>query len=590
MKSLNILKGLIMYDLDSLKSFINAAKGERTPALLLKNARMVNVMSGEVYNTNIAIDNGLIVGIGRDYTEADDLIDLDGNYAIPGLINSHTHLESSLLTPEEYARAVLPHGTTTIIIDPHEIANVLGMEGIRYIIEASREILLNIYIMASSCVPATDLETSGACFTAKEIEELLRLEPVIGIAEMMDVPGILNKGEDELKKVLVGRRAKRPIDGHAPMLTGKALNAYIGIGIRSDHEATRADEALEKLRLGMYIMIREGSAARNLEELLKIVDARNYRRCLLVTDDKEPQDILEEGEVDYIIKKAVRLGLDPIMAIQMATINPAEAFSLKDLGAIAPGYRADIAVVEDLEEFKVRLVIKDGCIVVRDGSLSVNIQRYSNISVVNKVRVGPLDLNSFKIRLNGDRAKVIGITEDQLITKKLIKDVKKAGDEVVADIDNDILKIAVIERHRASGNIGLGLLSGFGLKSGAIGSSVAHDSHNLIVIGTNDSDMLLAVKGLIDMGGGYIAVSDGKVLGALDLPIAGLISDKPLEYVAKKEAELSGIAKGLGAKPHAPFITMSFLALPVIPALKITDKGLIDVDQFKIVSLEADEP
>jgi adenine deaminase len=578
-----------MYDLDSLKSFIDTAKGERRPALLLKNARMVNVMSGEVYNTNIAIDNGLIVGVGADYKEAHELIDLDGNYAIPGLINSHTHLESSLLTPEEYARAVLPHGTTTIIIDPHEISNVLGMSGIRYIMEAGKKTPLNIYIMASSCVPATELETSGARFTANEIEELLRLDNVIGIAEMMDVPGLLNKGKDELDKVLVGRRAKKPIDGHSPMLTGKALNAYIGVGIRSEHEATRADEALEKLRLGMYIMIREGSAARNLEELLKIVDARNYRRCLLVTDDKEPQDILEEGEVDYIIKKAVRLGLDPIMAVQMATINPAEAFSLKDLGAIAPGYRADIAVVEDLEEFKVRLVIKDGRIVVRDGSLSVNIQRYSNISVKNKINVGPLDLNSFKIRLNGNRAKVIGITEDQVITKKLIKDVKKAGVEVVADIDNDILKIAVIERHRATGNIGLGLLYGFGLKRGALGSSVAHDSHNLIIIGANDEDMLLAARKLIDMGGGFIAVSDGEVLDALDLPIAGLISDQPLEYVAKKDAKLREIARGLGVKPHAPFMTMSFLALPVIPALKITDKGLVDVDQFKIVSLEADE-
>lgn len=578
-----------MYDLDSLKSFIEAAKGERMPALLLKNARMVNVLSGEIYRTNIAIDNGLIIGVGEDYREADEVIDLDGNYAVPGLINSHTHLESSLLSPEEYARAILPHGTTTIIIDPHEIANVLGMEGIRYIMEASRKIPLNIYIMASSCVPATELETSGARFTANEIEELLRLEPVIGIAEMMDVPGILNKGEDELKKVLVGRRAKRPIDGHSPMLTGKALNAYIGVGIRSDHEATKKDEALEKLRLGMYIMIREGSAARNLEELLKIVDARNYRRCLFVTDDKEPQDILEEGEVDYIIRKAVRLGLDPIMAIQMSTINPAEAFGLKNLGAIAPGYRADIAIVEDLERFNVRMVIKDGYIVVRDGLLSVKIERHPDISITKRIRVATLGPDSFKIRLNGDKAKVIGITEDQLITKKLIRDIKKVGNEVVTDTDNDILKIAVIERHRATGNIGLGLLSGFGLKRGAVGSSVAHDSHNLIIIGTNDEDMLLAAKGLIEMGGGYIAVSDGKVLGALDLPIAGLISDQPLEYVAKKEAELRSIAKGLGVRPHAPFIAMSFLALPVIPSLKITDKGLIDVDQFKIVSLGADE-
>ena len=579
-----------MYDLESLKSFIDTAKGERLPALLLKNTRLVNVMSGEVYNTNIAIDSGLIVGVGADYKEAHELIDLDGNYAIPGLINSHTHLESSLLTPEEYARAVLPHGTTTIIIDPHEISNVLGMEGIRYIIEASREIPLNIYIMAPSCVPATELETSGACFTANEIEELLRLDNVIGIAEMMDVPGLLNKGEDELKKVLVGRRAKRPIDGHAPMLTGKPLNAYIGVGIRSDHEATRADEALEKLRLGMYIMIREGSAARNLEEILKIVDARNYRRCLFVTDDKEPQDILEEGEVDYIIEKAVRLGLDPIMAIQMATINPAEAFGLKDLGAISPGYRADIAVVEDLDGFKVRMVIKDGHIVVRDGLLSVKIERHPDISVTKRIRVAPLDPDSFKIRLKGDRAKVIGITEDQLITKKLIKKIKKVGGDVVADPENDILKVVVIERHRATGNIGLGLLYGFGLKSGAIGSSVAHDSHNLIIIGANDEDMLLAARKLIDMGGGFIVVSDGEVLGALDLPIAGLISDQPLEYVSKKDAKLREIARGLGAKPHAPFITMSFLALPVIPSLKITDKGLIDVDQFKVVSLEADEP
>lgn len=578
-----------MHDLDSLKTFIDTAMGERTPALLLKNARMVNVLSGEVYNTNIAIDKGLIVGVGIDYTEAYEVIDLDGNYVVPGLINSHTHLESSLLSPEEYARAVLPHGTTTIIIDPHEIANVLGMEGIRYIMEASKGIPLNIYIMASSCVPATDLETSGARFTANEIEELLRLDPVIGIAEMMDVPGLLNKGEDELKKVLVGRMAKRPIDGHSPMLTGKALNAYIGVGISSDHEATRADEALEKLRLGMYIMIREGSAARNLEELLKMVDARNYRRCLFVTDDKEPQDILEEGEVDYIIKKAVRFGLDPIMAIQMATINPAEAFGLKNLGAIAPGYRADITVVEGLEDFKVRLVIKDGQVAVRDGSLSMEIQRHADISFMNRIRVAPLDRNSFKIRLKGDRAKVIGITEDQLITKKLIRRVKKVDSEVVSDTDNDILKIAVIERHRASGNIGLGLLSGFGLKKGALGSSVAHDSHNLIIIGTNDADMFLAVKGLTEMGGGFIAVSDGKVLGKLELPIAGLISDKPLEYVAKKEAELRDIAKGLGVRPHAPFITMSFLALPVIPVLKITDKGLVDVDLLKIVSLEADE-
>jgi adenine deaminase len=569
----------------NLSHIIKVAKGETKGSVLLKNASLVNVLSSEIYKTNVILDGSVIAGIDQDYQTAEKIIDLDGKFLLPGLLDGHLHIESSLLSPPEFAKIVVLHGTTTVIIDPHEIANVLGLAGIKYMIEAGKNLPIDIFVMISSCVPATHMETSGAVLKAADIDKALDFDRVLGLAEFMNFPGVVSGAPEVLEILKVARAKGKIIDGHAPGLSGKSLQAYASAGIGSDHECVTKEEALEKLRAGMRVMIREGSAAKNLAALLPLVNKQNCRRFIFVTDDKHPEDLIEQGHIDHILRKAVSLGLDPIMAIQMATINTAEYFGLKDRGAIAPGYKADIVVLDGLKDFKINMVFKDGQPVVEKSELLVNIPKYKDASVLKTVKVKGLSKESFRIQAKQGKAKVIGLIPNQIVTKKLLKKPKTDNGLLISDTANDILKLAVIERHHATGNIGLGLVNGFGLQAGALASSVAHDSHNIIVVGTTDEDMFCAAKKIVDMGGGFAIANRGEVLTSLALPIAGLMSDAPAEEVTGQLKDLLKVTKNLGAKPANPFITLSFLALPVIPELRLTDKGLVDVNKFEIVPL-----
>ncbi len=568
-----------------LIELINTARSSSPADVLLKNVSLVNVFSAEIYRTNVLLKDKFIAAVGEEYTDAEKVFEFGGKYLLPGLIDGHVHLESSMVSIPEYTKAVLPHGTTSVVADPHEIANVLGLRGVKYMLHSSRNVPLNVFLTAPSCVPATELETSGATLNHQEINEMLGWERVVALGELMNYPGVIYGVEEVMNKLLAARQRDKPVDGHAPGLSGKQLNAYIAAGIYSDHECTTRQEAAEKLRLGMWIMLREGSAAKNLAALLPLVNNANFRRCLFVTDDRHPRDLLQEGHIDQILRKAVSLGLDPIRAVQMATINTAQRFGLKALGAVAPGYIADLVIVNNLKDFEVETVFKDGRPVVEDGQLSVKIAPYQDPAVLNTVNTAPLSLQSFKIKLEGEQAKIIELVPDQIVTKKTVTRAKSQGGLVVSDWENDILKLAVIERHQATGNIGLGLVKGFGLNRGALASSVGHDSHNIIVVGTDDRDMLVAVEKIAALGGGYAVVCGGRVLASLPLPIAGLMSDRSVQEVQEGLQQLHQAGEDLGVKPESPFITLSFLALPVIPELKLTDKGLVDVIQFKIVPL-----
>lgn len=566
----------------SLEERIKVASGSGKVDLLIKNGRVVNVFSGEIEKKEVAIFDGIIIGFG-DYP-AKKVIDVKGDFLCPGLIDGHVHIESSMVTIPEFARAVLPHGTTTVVIDPHEIANVLGSDGIRFMAASAQGIPLNVFLMAPSCVPATHLETSGASVTSEDLKPLIKEPWAIGLAEMMNFPGVIYRDPEVLRKIEIAKGMR--IDGHAPGLSGKDLYAYLNAGIRSDHECTTAKEAKEKLKNGMWIMIREGSTARNLKDLLPLVNAKNARRFFFVTDDRHPKELLEEGHVDSMVREAIRLGLDPILAIQMATINAAEYFRLDDRGAIAPGYRADLIAFDHLGRFQVKRVFKNGILVAENGkALPGAIKEPPPFLHAGKqeLQIRPLSENSFVLRSNQPIAKVIQLIPDQIVTRKVMKNILLRDGKAHSNLKEDILKIAVVERHRATGNIGIGFVQGFGLKRGAIGSTVAHDSHNLVVVGTNDQDMLKTVETIKEMGGGLAVVSEGKVLADLPLPIAGLMSKQPVSQAHRKLESLQRTVMNLGCKLPDPFMTLSFLSLPVIPELKITDKGLVDVNQFKIV-------
>ena len=566
----------------SLKEKIRIASGDGIADLLIKNGRVVDVFSGQIEKKDVAIFGGVIVGFG-DY-QAREIIDVKGDFLCPGLIDGHVHIESSMVTIPEFARAVLPNGTTTVVTDPHEIANVLGREGIRFMAESARGLPLNVFIMLPSCVPATHMETSGATLRAIDLKSLFKEPWVIGLAEMMNFPGVIFRNPEVIKKIEMAK-GKR-IDGHAPMLSGKGLYAYLTAGIRSDHECTTLREAKEKLKNGMWIMIREGTTARNLRALLPLVQPKNARRFLFVTDDRHPKELLEEGHIDSMVRQAIRWGIDPILAIQMATLNPAEYFRLDDLGAIAPGYRADIVSFDHLGRFQIKKVFKDGVLVADDGKmLSSSIRKRKSPKVKGSVRIKPLKKNSFLLKSDEALAKVIQLIPDQIVTKKGVKKILLKEGVAHPNIKEDILKIVVVERHKATGNIGIGFVQGFGLKKGAIGSSVAHDSHNLVIVGTNDQDILKAAEVIQAMSGGLVAVLDGRVLASLPLPIAGLMSEASVAQVNLQLEALHHAAKNLGCKIPDPFMTLSFLSLPVIPELKITDKGLVDVNQFKFVPL-----
>ena len=565
-----------------LDRIIKAARGDSPVDLLLKNVNLINVVSGEIYTSNIAIDGQLIVGLGNEY-EAKNVIDLKGLYASPGFIDGHVHIESSMVTVSQFARAVVPLGTTSVIADPHEIANVLGYEGIRFMMESAKYNPLNVFFTLPSCVPSTKLETAGSQLRAFDILPFLREKWVVGLGEMMNFPGVIHGDEEVLDKIKIS--TEKRIDGHAPGVTGKNLSAYIAAGISSDHESTTPEEALEKLRMGMYVMIREGTGTKNLRDLLEMVTPENSRRCIFCTDDRHPHDILDEGHINFMVKTAIEYGIDPISAIRMAALNPAEYFNLRKLGFLSPGNFADIVIIEDLEKFNIKMVFKNGQLVAENGKMEYESHFKPEVKIRSSVNIKWLEGDEFKIPAKSDCCRVIGLIKDQIVTEALEDHPKIKNGFVQSDVERDLLRCYVVERHHASGNIGKGLVKGFGLKKGAIASSISHDSHNIVVVGVNDEAIFKAVTQINKMGGGLAVVQDGKVIDALELPIAGLMSNEPLEVVNERLQKLNQKTKQLGCPLADPFMAISFLALPVIPKLKITDLGLVDVDKFEFVDL-----
>ncbi|MEO0021063.1 MAG: adenine deaminase [candidate division WOR-3 bacterium] len=565
------------------------ARGEAPADLLLRGGQVVDVFTGEVRRADVVIKNGMIAGVGEGYERADSVMDIQGCYVAPGFIEGHIHIESSLLSVSEFVRLCLINGTTTVIADPHELANVLGVGGVEYVIRASRNLPADVYIMVPSCVPATRMETSGAKLGGREIERLLKMPEVLGLAELMNYPGVIWGDPDVRAKLVVARRAGKVIDGHCPGLTGLLLQAYAGAGIGSDHESVGVQEVREKLRAGMRVFIREGSAAQNLASILPVVNDFNLRRFCLVSDDRDPQDLLKEGHLNAVLRRAVNAGMQPVAAIQMVTLNPAEYFRLYDRGAVAPGLRADLVVLESLSDMNVKLVIKNGRPVAREGRLLERLPEVRDRKVMDTVRVKGLARGDFVIKAEGELCNVIRIVPGQILTEHHVQRAPVRNGLVTADPERDLLKIVVIERHRGTGRMGKGLVAGFGLKKGALGTTVAHDSHNMIIVGTNDRDMLIAARTLIRMGGGYVAVADGKVAAVLPLPIAGLMSDRSAQEVVSRLKVLLAKVRNWGCRLDNPFMALSFLSLPVIPELKITDRGLIDVNRFQPISLFAEK-
>ena len=563
-----------------LAQIIKIARGDEPADTLLKNCKVLNVFTGEIIETDIAVVHSRIVGLG-DY-EAHNSVDLAGRYVAPGLIDSHVHIESSMVPPPEFARAVVPRGTTTVVTDPHEIANVLGLEGIRYMLEMAKHNPLSVYVNAPSCVPSTHMETTGASLEWYDLEPLQREEYVIGLAEVMNFPGVVAGDESTLNKIRSFRKAVK--DGHCPGLNGKDLIAYVNASIGSDHECTTVEEALEKLRLGMYIFIREATNAHNLKPLLPMITPENARRICFCTDDRQPADLLAEGHIDFMLRTAIAEGIPPITAFRMATLNPSEYFHLHDRGAIAPGRRADLMIFSDLQAPVAEMVYRGGKLVAKDGVM-LPWEREVRRSVLRSSMNVDWSQVHFHIEVGGKRVRIIGAIPDQLITNHLVEEPPCLNGKVVANTDRDLLKIAVIERHLATGRVGKGLVRGIGLKRGAIASTVAHDHHNIVVVGVDEKSMLTAARAVADTRGGMAAVDGDTVLAQLPLPIAGLMSDRPIQQVRDQMDELLRAGHQLGSKLHDPFMAMSFLALPVIPSLKLTDHGLVDVDKFELVSL-----
>lgn len=588
------------------KKAMAEARGLAKIDLILRRARLVNVFSGEIHETDIGVHQGRFVGIGT-YTDADQVIDLHGKFVAPGLIDGHVHIESSQLCPEEFCSLLLAHGVTTAVVDPHEIANVYGVKGISYILDSVKPLPFNAYVALPSCVPATNMETSGACLEAEDLRQFLHDPQVIGLGEVMDYPGVLEGSLGIVEKL------ELPVlhrDGHAPGISPQDLNAYFLAGIDTEHECSEAEEALERLRRGYYVMLREGSAAKNLLSLLPAVNAENSRHCFLVTDDRHPTDLLKEGSVDHLVRLAIKAGQPAVRAIQMATINAARAFGLSRLGGVAPGYQADFVILSDLEEFVIEEVYWQGIRQSSRGELP-SFQRNSTVGIIDSMQVGDWALEKLRVpaglaeaiyasgscvtggsRFGGNQsdgrvsARVIGVHGHSLVTANLICELPVENGFVQPDPEQGIAKLAVVERHKATGNTGVGFVKGLGLHKGAIVSTVAHDSHNMVVAGMSDEEIDLAVRTCIQMGGGLCLVEGDQVLGKLPLPIAGLMSEESPEQVAAALTELHQKAHSLGiAHDVDPFMTLAFLSLPVIPELKLTDMGLVDVQKFSFTEL-----
>ena len=563
----------------------------RIPAdLVLYNCNIVDVYTGTVRKDSIAVTEGKIVGFGDDYRGLEE-IDAKGCYAAPGLIDAHIHIESSYTSPEEFGRMVVPRGTTTVIADPHEIVNVYGLEGFNYMIRAAEKTELSVRYMIPSCVPATPLEDSGAVLNAFDMQWPLGDRHVPGLGEFMNYPGIIHKDPEALNKVLTALNMNKVIDGHSPSVRGAALNAYAAAGVRTDHECTTLEEMNERLSRGMYVQLRDGSACHDLKKLIPAITPFNYRRCLLCSDDRQPRTILEDGHIDNHLRMLVKAGIDPVMAVCMATLNCAECYHLEDRGGLAPGLRADIVLFNNLEEFRAQKVFIEGQLVAADGRYLLPLEKTTISSVRGSIHVRPFAIDQLKMHLKSDRVRAIGIIRDGVTTSSETVTVRRDEEgDFIFDPDVPVAKIAVLERHHNTGRIGLGLLKDYGIRRGAVALSVAHDSHNVLCVGVSNEEMYAAIQALIDQEGGFVLVENGKVIASLPLPIAGLMSDLTGEEVAEKLKVLHDTAyERLGiSRDVEPIMTLCFMSLIVIPRLKITTRGLFDVAKFDFVPLEAD--
>ncbi len=568
------------YPLDQM---IDVASGRTYADLVLKNANVVNVFTGEVTPGDIAIHGPFIAGIGEYF--GNEVIDLKGRYVAPSFIDGHVHVESSMVMPIQYARAVVPHGTGAVIADPHEIANVLGMEGIMYMSKSMRGGPLEFYMMLPSCVPSTDLETNGVSLDFLDIKPLMTEHYVLGLAEAMNYPGVIYRDPSILEKIRVAIGMGKRVDGHAPGLKGLDLNAYVAARITSEHECVDIEEARSKLARGMHIHIREGSTAKNLKALAHLIEPHTAEFCSFVTDDRNTLDIMTKGHIDSMIREAIEYGIDPILAIKVATLSTARHYGLQYTGAVAPGYHADIVVLDSLEKINVEMVYKQGVLVAKDGKMVEEFGVEQQPRLRRSVNIHYLEPEDFQVKVRGELMNVIGMIPDQIITERLIEEPKVEDGLVVPDIDRDIAKVAIIERHNASEPRSVGFVKGMGIKEGAMVSSIAHDSHNIVAVATNDKDLIHAAVQIVRMQGGIALAKDEKVIESLPLPIAGLMSDQSIEHVSEKLKDLKTAAHKLGTPLQEPFMAMAFLSLPVIPKLKITDLGLVDVDRFRLIDL-----
>lgn len=566
-------------DPSPLTHLIDMAAGRKPADLVLVNARIVDVFTRDIVQGNLAVGQGRILGIG-DY-DGNNIVDMQGRFILPGFIDAHVHIESSMLSPRRFAQCVLARGTTTVIADPHEIANVLGLDGLHYMLQATQDLPLNVLFMLPSCVPATPFENSGATLTAEDLAQVIDAQRVLGMGEMMNFPGVTNSQPDVLAKLQLTESRGKLIDGHSPGLSGKELNAYIAAGIGTDHECTTVQEMQDRINRGMYVFLREGSAARNLDTLIQGLTADNTHRCALCTDDRHPQDLLSQGHVDHLLRRAIACGVPPLTAVSLATLNPAQCFGLRRKGGLAPGYDADLCIADDLEGFHIYEVYTKGCLVAQKGHTLVDLPSFPHPQ--NSVTPGHIQLLDFMLQVESTQANVIRVLPGSILTQAVVRPVQ-ADDTGLFDpsLSPGLNLIAVIERHRGTGQRGLGLVENFNLHNGAIATTVAHDSHNIVVIGSSPKDMLLAASDITHMGGGMSICRQGQILAHLPLPIAGLMSDASAAEVGSSLQEMNRLAlEELGINPQIePFMNLSFLALPVIPELKITDQGLFDVRSF----------